>query len=156
MVINRADVTNIKRPWGTLKKYLIKTQSKKNRKLWIKRTVHCSVLQYALNLQNGKDYSKKKQPLITWDDAVLSAFCLGKLQITNVCFKLFCICQLSISPGVLMIGLYILSISCAMHNCTNAQTYLQRRQTYARNYAQQCASFLVSFIAAVPREAWVY
>ncbi len=39
MIIKRTGVANIKRPWGTLKKYLIKTQSKKNRKLLIKRTV---------------------------------------------------------------------------------------------------------------------
>ncbi len=66
MIINRAGVANIKRPWGTLKKYLIKTYSKKNRKPWVKRTVqYCT-----LNLQNGKDYSKKTTSGFTLDDAV--------------------------------------------------------------------------------------
>jgi hypothetical protein len=39
VIIKRTGVTNLKRPGGTLKKCLIKTQSKKNRNLLIKRTV---------------------------------------------------------------------------------------------------------------------
>ncbi len=57
MIIKRTGEANIKRPQGTLKKYLIKTHSKKEQKTLDK--AYCSVGQYTLYLQNGKDHRKK-------------------------------------------------------------------------------------------------